>query len=130
MMVNSISQTSNVQVNNSNESLAQQLADLIKEYRAHMNDQNPTQELAIMQKLSAFIATNKAAIENLCFDNGHGANSPDWTQHYEAFIASAQKTYQNALEFHRAHPNEPLPNGVTIFFNDMATQIHFLMTNK
>ena len=114
---------------NHEESLADQLEDLIDQYRAHMGDQDPTQELAILQKLQNFLTANQSLILELCDRNGYRQDSSNWTEHYSTFLRHSVQLIQEMIDFHKEHPSEPLPKSSLDLLNELTTQLHYLMAN-
>lgn len=100
--------------------LAQQLQNLITKYKGQMTNHDQSQLLAIMQSIETFLKQNEPLIMEQCAMNGYSNQSPDWTQHYAAFL----KGTIAAIQFDQNPANQPFdPN--LIFEN--LTQLHFLM---
>jgi len=102
------------------------LEDLIQQFRAHMDDADPTQLLAIMQKLVTFIGQNKNFIQQECIFNGYSNQSKDWTQHYSTFLNQSISLMERDIALHKKDPSAPLPS--TDLINECITQLHFLMS--
>lgn len=112
------------------ESLDQQFLDLIMQFRDHMNDTDPTQLLAIIQKMDHLILINGTSIFDECKNNGYSEASKNWTEHFVSFFETIVTLSTSINQFHTEHPDAPLPQDSLMLLNEAMTQLHFLMTTK
>lgn len=123
MHINPISSTNPVSDDSNDETLEQQLWDLIEQLRAHMNDKDPSQESVILQKLQDFLQKNASQIEQLCYANGYRQDSGNWTEHYGTFLNQSMDLIQTMLK----NPQGQINHAGLDLLNEMATQLSFLM---
>lgn len=131
MTINNVQLTTSnyIQSPSSDESAAQQLADLIAQYRAHEDDADPTQLLAIMQKISDLLTKDGSLIEEECFQEGYRPGQGGFEDNYVTFLTQSISLIKEAIDYHKEHPSEPIPRSMLEQLNDSITQLHFLMIN-